>query len=154
LDESITHLKRSKLLEGSGSRSVVNINFCDRLEALKDPGAGERLHWLAGVSLAAESLRENVTISGRADWVLAHAEGKAASETTLVVLCVFRHLNLIYMTANPPSEAKKGAAKLALPQLVIYLAAIQDARKKARKDNTSVFGAHHRRERVRIRSPR
>jgi hypothetical protein len=42
---------------------------------------------------------------------------------------------------TPVREAKKpGAAQSALPQLIIYLAAVQDSRKESKKINSSVFG--------------
>jgi hypothetical protein len=55
--------------------------------------------------------------------------------------CACSAAGIWYITANPPSEAKKkGAIWTALPQLIIYLAAIQDARKRAGKKFKSAFG--------------
>ncbi|KAL1970596.1 hypothetical protein VTN77DRAFT_4240 [Rasamsonia byssochlamydoides] len=71
------------------------------------------------VSLSVE--RAGITISGKADWCLGHGNIKGGFASTLIVL-----------------EAKKlGTAQSGLPQLIIYLAAVQDASRESDKMNFS-----------------
>ncbi|KAL4962178.1 uncharacterized protein BDV14DRAFT_178838 [Aspergillus stella-maris] len=108
----------------STSRTILDVLFCDRLKRLRDNEAEKHLNWFPEVSLSVQSKLHNLLIQGRADWCLAYWDSKAALQTALVVL-----------------EAKKsGMAQTALPQLIIYLAAVQDSRKSSRKINSSIFG--------------
>jgi hypothetical protein len=64
------------------------------------------------------------TIRGRADWILGHGLMKKCLDSMLVII-----------------EAKRGGASAsAIPQLLCYLAGVQDAREKAGKNNSHVFG--------------
>ncbi|KAL4870588.1 hypothetical protein BDV12DRAFT_165858 [Aspergillus spectabilis] len=108
----------------STCRTILDVIFCDRLKCLDDINAERHLNWFPEVTLSVKSKLHNFLIQGRADWCLAYGSSKAALQTALIVL-----------------EAKKpGAAQSALPQLIIYLAAVQDSRKESKKINSSVFG--------------
>jgi hypothetical protein len=63
------------------------------------------------------------TISGRADWALGYMDDKGKLEQVLVVV-----------------EAKSGLGDAAIAQLLSYLASVQDARSRASKCSTAVFG--------------
>lgn len=115
--------------------------FCDRLKCLHDNDAEKHLNWFPEVTLSVKSKLHNFLIQGKADWCLAYGNLKAALQTALIVLSVsslFRHR---VSELTPTREAKKpGAVQSVLPQLIIYLAAVQDSRKESKKINSSVFG--------------
>lgn len=97
--------------------------ICDRLELLNDSFAAKHLKVAAKVSMQV-STKDSRKISGRADWALGYMDEKDKLQEMLVVI-----------------EAKsRGILGVAIPQLLIYLAGIQDARATAEKVNTTVFG--------------
>ncbi|KAL1862214.1 hypothetical protein Plec18167_000999 [Paecilomyces lecythidis] len=127
-DDSVNAILRSKYVENAGSesisRTVIDIVFCDRLNHLDDQDADRHLNWFPEMPISVESASLGKTIHGKVDWCLSHGNNKSELDTTLIVL-----------------EAKKlGTAPTGLPQLIIYLAAVQDSRKQAVKPNYSVFG--------------
>ncbi|KAK9243329.1 hypothetical protein V1506DRAFT_389813 [Lipomyces tetrasporus] len=127
-DTCITEIKSSPYFQLTDSettcRTILDVMFCDRLKRLNDHDSERCLNWLPEVTLSVRSELHNSVIQGRADWCLAYGNSKAALQTALIGL-----------------EAKKsGTAQSTLPQLIIYLAAIQDSRKESKKTNCSVFG--------------
>ncbi|OCL00585.1 uncharacterized protein K441DRAFT_533611 [Cenococcum geophilum 1.58] len=127
-DQCIERIKSSKYFKSTNyeslCRTILNIIFCDRLNILNNRKSELYLNSVFGVTLSTQSKRLHKTISGRADWVLGHGNLRSTLDPSLIVM-----------------EAKRtGAADLALPQLIIYLAAVQDARKSRSKMNSSVFG--------------
>ena len=69
-------------------------------------------------------IEDNLKISGRADWTFGYMDEKHKLQEMLVVI-----------EAEAP-----GNVTAALPQLLVYLAGVQDARLKASKINKTVFG--------------
>ncbi|OXV10665.1 hypothetical protein Egran_01575 [Elaphomyces granulatus] len=117
---AIAKIRQSKYFKSSNSemmaRISIDILFCDRLNLLQDSNAEEHLNWVPEVSLS-----EHKHCHSR--------EGRLG----IGVQC---ELSIRFSL-----EAKRGgAAKAVLPQLIVYLAAIQDSRKRADKVNYSVFG--------------
>jgi len=104
-------------------RTLFDILICDRLELLDDSFAAKHLKVVAEVPMQV-STKDSRKISGRADWTLGYMDEKDKLQEMLVVI-----------------EAKsRGILGAAIPQLLIYLAGIQDARATAEKVNTAVFG--------------
>ncbi|KAA8643587.1 hypothetical protein EYZ11_009491 [Aspergillus tanneri] len=129
-ESAIQNIRRSKYLRTFGPESLVRTLFdilvCDRLELLDDTAAAKQLKVVAEVQMdvLAEYRSIHTRISGRADWTLGYMDEKDNLQEMLVVI-----------------EAKaRGNIVAALPQLLIYLAGIQDARSMAKKTNKTVFG--------------
>ncbi|KAL2863694.1 uncharacterized protein BJX67DRAFT_384392 [Aspergillus lucknowensis] len=124
----------------STARIVFDVLFCDRLESLDAHEAGKKLNWYPKVILSVTSKTNDFSIHGRADRCLSYGT-KAARETALVVLFVSSFsIQTKTIKLTLVGEAKKpGAMGPALAQLIIYLAAVQDARKQV-NINPSVFG--------------
>ncbi|KAF5016648.1 hypothetical protein F66182_11610 [Fusarium sp. NRRL 66182] len=104
------------------SRFMIDAIILDRLDHL-DSGDSERLTWFYDVPLAVWSELKSQWILGRPSNCLMY--GNQTKET---------HKALVVLEAKEHSETD-------ITQLIIYLAAVQDARKKANnKLNGSVFG--------------
>lgn len=145
LDTCIRELQSSPYFQLADSqstcRTVLDVIFCDRLKYLHVNDAEKHLNWLPEVTLSVKSRLHNFLIQGRADWCLAYGSSKAAPQTALIVLSVSSLSRQSVLELTPVREAKKpGAVQSALPQLIIYLAAVQDSRKESKKINSSVFG--------------
>lgn len=97
----------------------------DRLNNLKDDSAAHRLQVSANVSVSIrvqDVYGNEEIVKGRADWALGY--GTTKNDTGAILLVV---------------EAKAAdAASIGLPQLLVYMAAVQHARKY--RINQSVFG--------------
>ncbi|EGC46683.1 predicted protein [Histoplasma capsulatum var. duboisii H88] len=130
--DSLSAYKCIKELWGSDSvdmqesetfcRTIMDLVFLDRLRVLKDENATRHLKFVPEVSLSVE--RGGATITGRADWCLGYGNARGGFESTLIIM-----------------EAKKlGTAQSGLPQLIIYLAAVLDARKDSHNMDSAVFG--------------
>ncbi|QKX57432.1 uncharacterized protein TRUGW13939_04544 [Talaromyces rugulosus] len=105
-------------------RTILDIIFCDRLEQLEDSKSEHCLNWFPKMTLSVKSEPLNKLIQGRAGNCLAYGKQKSDLHTALIVL-----------------EAKNpGLVSIALPQLIVYLAAVQDSRKESTKINSCVFG--------------
>ena len=106
-------------------RTVIDLIILGRLNNLKDNDAISRFQVSAEVPISVltrDNFGQEELARGRADWALGYGSTKDDIGTILVV-----------------AEAKiLDAASVGLPQLVVYMAAIQDARKY--KINRSVFG--------------
>lgn len=129
-DVAIGKLLRSeyarKFQPESITRTMFDILLCDRLELLNDAAAHKRLRIIpeAPMEISRTSGSINKTISGRADWALGYMDEKDKLQEMLIVI-----------------EAKApGNIGAAIPQLLTYLACVQDARYVAKKTNKVVFG--------------
>ena len=145
LDTCIRELQPSPYFQLANSEStcqtVLDVIFCDRLKCLHNNDAEKHLNWFPKVTLSVKSKLHNFLIQGRADRCLAYGSSKAALQTALIVLSVSSLFRQRVSELTPVREAKKpGAVQSALPQLIIYLAAVQDSRKESKKINSSVFG--------------
>ncbi|KAK9236063.1 hypothetical protein V1525DRAFT_451606 [Lipomyces kononenkoae] len=104
-------------------RTLLDVLICDRLELLDDRCAARHLKAIPEVQIEV-STKYHKKISGRADWTLGYMDEKDKLQESLVVI-----------------EAKaRGNIGAALPQLLIYLSGIQEARSAAEKTNHTVFG--------------
>ncbi|KAL4807083.1 hypothetical protein BDV18DRAFT_112431 [Aspergillus unguis] len=144
-DTCVRELQSSPYFRLADSEStcgpILDVIFCDRLKCLSDKDAGRRLNWLPEVTLSVKSKQHDILIQGRADWCLAYGSSKAALQAALIALSVSSLFSQRVSELTLAREAKMpGAARSALPQLVIYLAAVQDSRKESNKINSSVFG--------------
>jgi len=124
---AIRNIRGSKYLRAFRPESIVRTLFdlliCDRLEILDDSFMTKHLKVASEIQMQA-STKDDVKISGRADWTLGYMDEKDNLKEMLVVV-----------------EAKaRGSLGTAIPQLFIYLVAIQDARAKAGKENQIIFG--------------
>ncbi|KAK9326951.1 hypothetical protein V1520DRAFT_350159 [Lipomyces starkeyi] len=124
---TIQNIRRSKYLRTfrpeSAVRTLLDVLICDRLELLDDRSAAKHLKAIPEVQMEI-STKHHKKISGRADWTLGYMDEKDKLQEMLVVI-----------------EAKaRGNIGAALPQLLIYLGGIQDARSTAEKTNKTVFG--------------
>ena len=99
LDQCIERISSSKYFNLTNSeslcRTIVDVMFCDRLNILNNRKSELHLNWVPKVSLSTQSKQLQKIISGRADWVLGHRNPKSTLDSSLIVLCVFYHLNLI-----------------------------------------------------------
>ncbi|KAH0553121.1 hypothetical protein GP486_006691 [Trichoglossum hirsutum] len=114
-------------------RSIIDILICGRLEHLKDTGANKHLYVTAEVDIQTRardpkavdpSSSNNVIIKGRADWAIGYAVSKTSLSSKFII-----------MEAKRDGESSKG-----IPQLMCYLAGVQDARVAESKTNQQVFG--------------
>ncbi|KAI9771531.1 MAG: hypothetical protein M1839_002774 [Geoglossum umbratile] len=114
-------------------RSIIDILICGRLEHLEDTGANKHLYVTAEVDIQARardpkaldpSGSSNVIIRGRADWAIGYAISKTSLSSKFIIL-----------EAKREGESSKG-----IPQLMCYLAGVQDARAAESKTNQQVFG--------------
>ncbi|KAK9431029.1 hypothetical protein V1505DRAFT_310133, partial [Lipomyces doorenjongii] len=124
---TIQNIRRSKYMRELQPESMVRILFdvlvCDRLELLDDRFAARHLKVVSEVQVEVPTKRHK-NICGRADWTLGYMDEKDRLQEMLVVV-----------------EAKaRGNIGAALPQLLIYLAGIQNARSTVDKDSKTVFG--------------
>jgi hypothetical protein len=136
---AVNQIKKSRYYRHYGDesliRSVIDVLLRGRLEELTDDGANHRLQVAAEVEVtvsvrnpkgleSSSNAGAPATIRGRADWMLGHGLTKKCLDSMLVI-----------------TEAKRGGASAsAIPQLLCYLAGVQDAREKAGKKNSHVFG--------------
>ena len=109
------------------TRTIIDILFCDRLEALDDKQSNHRLSVVSEVSIRTTVQNERIYgqgyISGRADWTLGYGNSKAQLETVLAII-----------------EAKRGGyAFSGLAQMLAYLVGVQNARRESNKVNCDVF---------------
>lgn len=127
---TIRKLQQSKYGEQyqleSFTRTIFDILLFDRLEKLDDEKAKRHLRIATEVSMEVSTKTKDGIrkISGRADWTLGYMDDRKNLHEMLVVI-----------------EAKAYAGiTAAMPQLLAYLAGIQDARSAADKTNKVVFG--------------
>lgn len=135
---AVNQIKKSRYYRHYGDesliRSVIDVLLCGRLEELTDDSANHRLQVAAEVDVSVnirnlkglESSNSDApaVIRGRADWMLGYGLTKKCLDSMLVII-----------------EAKRyGASASAIPQLMCYLVGVQDARQKAGKENSHVFG--------------
>lgn len=106
------------------SRTIIDLIMIDRLRNLQDKDAYHQLHVSAEVAMSVrvqDQFGSHQIIKGRADWALGYGP-KSDIATSLVII-----------------EAKRHAeGTIGVPQLLVYMAAVQDARKH--RPNKSVFG--------------
>ncbi|KAN0074324.1 hypothetical protein V8E54_008261 [Elaphomyces granulatus] len=124
VETSIQKIRRSKYFQKFQAESLIRTLFdiliCDRLELLSDDSAAKHLKVVPEVQMEIP-IEDNLKISGRADWTFGYMDEKHKLQEMLVVI-----------------EAKApGNVTTALPQLLVYLAGVQDARLKI---NKTVFG--------------
>ncbi|KAK9323150.1 hypothetical protein V1517DRAFT_321219 [Lipomyces orientalis] len=122
-----SNIRRSKYMRTFQPESMVRTLFdvliCDRLELLDERLAAQHLKVVPEVQMEVPT-KHHKKICGRADWTLGYMDEKDRLQEMLVVV-----------------EAKvRGNIGAALPQLLIYLAGIQNARSTADKDSKTVFG--------------
>ena len=106
-------------------RTLIDLIVLDRLKKLKDHGAARRLHVSAEVPVsvhAKDAYGNDQLVRGRANWALGY--GVTKSDTGAILLMV---------EAKPFESAAVG-----MPQLLVYMAAVQDACHD--RVNRSVFG--------------
>ena len=107
------------------SRVILELVLVDRLNHLKDQDSSRRLILSAEVSVSIKYIDERskpILLKGRADWVLGFGTDKRNTGSLLIVV-----------------EAKSaGNASVGMPQMLIYMAAIQDATRD--RTNQTVFG--------------
>ncbi|KAH0541388.1 hypothetical protein FGG08_004152 [Glutinoglossum americanum] len=135
---AINQIKNSRYYKYHGDesllRSAVDILLCGRLEHLADDGTNHHLKVAAEVEVHTKARQPDAvelsgiimtaTIRGRADWMLGYALTKKNLDGMLVVV-----------------EAKRDAAtSKAIPQMMSYLAGVQDARAETGEQNHQVFG--------------
>ena len=106
-------------------RTVLDLILLDRLEHLEDEGAHRLLHLSAEIPVsikAKDTYGQDTMLKGRADWALGYSNERANTSAFLLVV-----------------EAKPfGSAPVGMPQLLVYMAAVQKAREN--RENKSVFG--------------
>jgi hypothetical protein len=107
------------------SRTVLDLILYDRLRHLEDKDAFHQLILSAEVPVSVnieDEFGNPEIINGRADWVLGYGKTKANTGSILMIV-----------------EAKAGGkAETGLPQMLIYMAAVHEARHG--HTNNSVFG--------------
>ena len=99
----------------------------DRLRHLKYKDTHRRLQVAAEVSMSirmTDTYGNDEIIKGRADWALGYGTGKSDTGSILLVI-----------EAKPYESAPVG-----MPQLLVYMAAVYEARKGQDRINNSVFG--------------
>lgn len=105
------------------TRTLFDIFICDRLENLDDTMSHRHLKVVPETQMEVTA-KDGTRVSGRADWTLGYMDDKAKLHEMLLVV-----------------EAKSSSrVSDALSQLLLYLAAVQNARSDAQKLNTTVFG--------------
>ncbi|KAK9235287.1 hypothetical protein V1525DRAFT_427942 [Lipomyces kononenkoae] len=127
VSSTIQNIRRSKYMRAyqpeSMVRTLFDILICDRLELLDNRYAAQHLKIVPEVQMEIPT-NHHRKICGRADWTLGYMDEKDRLQVMLVVV-----------------EAKaRGNIGASLPQLLIYLAGIQNARCTADKDSRTVFG--------------
>lgn len=108
----------------SFSRTIIDLILLDRLNALRDETSHRKLLLGAEVTIAIQVMDNGkpTVVQGRADWAIGYGN---STETTGNLLIV--------------AEAKRvGQAVVGMPQLIIYMAAAQEARKD--RVNQTVWG--------------
>ena len=108
-------------------RTVLDLIIIDRLRYLEDRDAHHRLQVSAEVPVSIrikDVYGNNEIIKGRADWALGY--GTEKSDTGAILLIV---------EAKPYESATVG-----MPQLLVYMASVHEARARQERVNTSVFG--------------
>lgn len=115
----------SRFRREASTCTLFDILLADRLDQLDDLGANNKLCVGYEVPMTATVKQEHGggTISGRADWSLGYMEDSTRLEQMLIVL-----------------EAKFSVQVDNMAQVLTYLFAVQDARVKAKKTSTAVFG--------------
>lgn len=106
-------------------RTIIDLIILDRLKNLKDHSAAHRLQVSAEVPISIRTkdvYGDDELIRGRADWALGY--GATKNDTGAILL----------MVEAKPNES----ASIGMPQLLVYMAAVQDARHD--RINRSVFG--------------
>lgn len=127
---TIRMIRQSKYLKHfrseSRTRTLFEILVCDRLEKLEDQAATCQLNMVPELKMevAINEALGGGKISGRADWALSYLKQKSKIDQVLIVV-----------EAKGPDQVES-----ALPQLLTYLASVQDARKTSSKYNNVVFG--------------
>lgn len=106
-------------------RTVLDLIIMDRLRNLEDKDSHHRLQVSAEVTLSIriqDVYGNHVMVKGRADWALGYGTDKNDTGSILLVV-----------EAKPYESAPVG-----IPQLLVYMAAVQEARQD--RVNSSVFG--------------
>jgi len=108
-------------------RIVLDLIIMDRLRHLEDRDAHHRLQVSAEVPVSIrikDIYGNNEILKGRADWALGYGTEKNDTGAILLVL-----------EAKPYESAAVG-----MPQLLVYMAAVHEARARQDRVNKSVFG--------------
>ena len=108
-------------------RTVLDLIIMDRLRHLEDRDVHHRLQVSAEVPVSiriTDVYGNNELVKGRADWALGY--GTEKSDTGAILLIV---------EAKPYESAAVG-----MPQLLVYMAAVYEARASQDRVNKSVFG--------------
>lgn len=108
-------------------RTVLDLIIMDRLRHLEDRDAHHRLQVSAEVPVSIrikDVYGNNEIVKGRADWALGY--GTEKSDTGAILLIV---------EAKPYESAAVG-----MPQLLVYMAGVYEARARQDRVNKSVFG--------------
>jgi hypothetical protein len=111
-------------LDEALSHTALDLVLIDRLKSLQDQDSYCRLLLSAEVTVSMPIFTEgkHELVKGRADWALGYGRDKANTGSILIVV-----------------EAKPyGSASVGMPQMMVYMAAVQDARR--RHTNRAVFG--------------
>lgn len=107
------------------TRVILELVLVDRLNQLRDMDASCRLLLSAEVPVSVKYVDERskpILLKGRADWALGYGTDKRNTGPLLIVV-----------------EAKPvGSASVGMPQMLVYMAAIQHARQD--RTNKTVFG--------------
>ncbi|KAK3176899.1 hypothetical protein OEA41_008225 [Lepraria neglecta] len=107
------------------TRAILELVLVDRLNQLKDMDASRRLLLSAEVPVSMKYVDERskpILLRGRADWALGYGTDKRNTGSLLIIV-----------------ETKPaGSASVGMPQMLVYMAAIQDARQD--QTNKTVFG--------------
>ena len=129
IEQTIHDIKQSRYVRArrdeSFCRTIIDLILLDRLEHLEDEEAHRQLHLSAEIPVyitAKDIYGQDTMLKGRADWALGYDKGKSNTSAFLLVV-----------------EAKHlGAETAGMPQLLVYMAAVQKARQA--RENKSVFG--------------
>ena len=108
-------------------RTVLDLLILDRLRHLKDKDTFHRLQVSAEVPVSirmTDIYGNQEIVKGRADWALGY--GTQKSDTGAILLVI---------EAKPYENAAVG-----MPQLLVYMAAVYEARRSQDRTNKSVFG--------------
>ena len=107
------------------TRTILDLVLVDRLNQLEDMGVSCRLLLSAEVPVSVKYVDEHgkpILLKGHADWALGYGTDKRNTGSLLIIV-----------------EAKPaGNASVGMPQMLVYMAAIQDARQD--RTNKTVFG--------------
>jgi hypothetical protein len=107
------------------TRTILHLVLVNRLNQLKDMNVSCRLLLSAEVPVSVKYVDEHgkpILLKGRADWALGFGTDKRNSGSLLIIV-----------EANPAGNASVG-----MPQMLVYMAAIQHARQD--RTNKTVFG--------------